>query len=361
MSIRINMIRARSGDAFIVSVLSTPRPWLGVIDGGPPGIGTRPLVPLINKVINETPGHAAAVDLMAVTHVDEDHIGGILDLVRAYRAGNVRFEIRAAWHNSFQDLTGDEATVSDAALRDRMSRFIEADGRIIDPEAASVVVASISQGADLRDLLAELNLSGNPPVGGLLMRGHKPVVEGWPEIHILGPSPEQVDALRRYWDREVNQQRNAFTAAAHAAAAIDQSITNRSSLVFLLSHGGKSALFTGDARSDEVVASLHHQGLLDRRGEMHVDALKVPHHGSARSCGVELFKTVIADHYLISGNGRHGNPSLQTAYNLTTGLNGRAATVWMTYDIPEVTAHLARFPRVSVYVANDGDYWVIDL
>lgn len=43
MRIRALMARARSADAFIVSVTSAQRPWLAVVDGGPLGIGEFPL------------------------------------------------------------------------------------------------------------------------------------------------------------------------------------------------------------------------------------------------------------------------------------------------------------------------------
>ena len=41
-------------------------------------------------------------------------------------------------------------------------------------------------------------------------------------------------------------------------------------------------LLTGDARGDDVLAGLREAGLL-RRSPLHVDVLKLPHHGSDRN------------------------------------------------------------------------------
>jgi hypothetical protein len=47
-------------------------------------------------------------------------------------------------------------------------------------------------------------------------------------------------------------------------------------------------------------------------GRLHVDVLKVPHHGSERNVSEQFFESVTADTYIISANGRDENPSLST-------------------------------------------------
>ena len=45
---------------------------------------------------------------------------------------------------------------------------------------------------------------------------------------------------------------------------------------------------------------------------MHVDVLKVPHHGSSNNLDDDFFERIIADHYVFSGDGEHGNPERET-------------------------------------------------
>ena len=45
---------------------------------------------------------------------------------------------------------------------------------------------------------------------------------------------------------------------------------------------------------------------------MHVDLLKVPHHGSSNNLDDEFFERITADHYVFSGDGEHGNPERES-------------------------------------------------
>jgi beta-lactamase superfamily II metal-dependent hydrolase len=63
---------------------------------------------------------------------------------------------------------------------------------------------------------------------------------------------------------------------------------------------------TGDAREDYIVDGLERARLV-RNGRADVDILKLQHHGSARNADETFFRTLLADHYVISANGTYGN------------------------------------------------------
>ena len=71
-------------------------------------------------------------------------------------------------------------------------------------------------------------------------------------------------------------------------------------------------LLTGDARGDHVLDGLEQAGLLDAQGRVHVSVLKMPHHGSIRNVDGEFLRSVTADTYVISADGRFGNPDHAT-------------------------------------------------
>ena len=52
--------------------------------------------------------------------------------------------------------------------------------------------------------------------------------------------------------------------------------------------------------------------MLNSEGRIHVDIMKVPHHGSERNSSEQFFEIVTADTYIISANGRDDNPSFST-------------------------------------------------
>ncbi len=51
-------------------------------------------------------------------------------------------------------------------------------------------------------------------------------------------------------------------------------------------------------------------GTLDGSGRRHVSILKVPHHGSIRNITADFLRAVTADTYVISADGRYGNPDV---------------------------------------------------
>jgi beta-lactamase superfamily II metal-dependent hydrolase len=48
---------------------------------------------------------------------------------------------------------------------------------------------------------------------------------------------------------------------------------------------------------DDIMETVRRNAMLDKQGKIHVDVLKVPHHGSDRNVLPEFFNTVIADYF----------------------------------------------------------------
>ena len=78
-----------------------------------------------------------------------------------------------------------------------------------------------------------------------------------------------------------------------ALQALDSSITNLSSVMFLMEFEGKRILFTGDGLGNDILESLSKKRLLDKVDC--IDILKVPHHGSERNVSKEFFETITPD------------------------------------------------------------------
>jgi beta-lactamase superfamily II metal-dependent hydrolase len=60
------------------------------------------------------------------------------------------------------------------------------------------------------------------------------------------------------------------------------------------------------------------------------EILKLPHHGSVRDYGPDFFQGVRARHYVISANGRYGNPEDQTLRWLIDSRSDDDFTIWLT-------------------------------
>jgi hypothetical protein len=108
--------------------------------------------------------------------------------------------------------------------------------------------------------------------------------------------------------------------------------------VVLAEAGGKTMLLTGDARGDKILEGLVLTGLLGKgpKSKLHVDLLKVPHHGSANNMETRFFERVTADHYVFSGNGEHGNPERETLEMLFSARGNASFAMHFTYPIDEI-------------------------
>jgi beta-lactamase superfamily II metal-dependent hydrolase len=62
---------------------------------------------------------------------------------------------------------------------------------------------------------------------------------------------------------------------------------------------------------------------LAKKGKLHVDVLKVQHHGSDRNTTRAFFDAITADTYVISANGKYGNPDFDTLKWIVEGARNR--------------------------------------
>jgi hypothetical protein len=77
---------------------------------------------------------------------------------------------------------------------------------------------------------------------------------------------------------------------------------------------------------------------IPKAGKLHVDILKVPHHGSSNDVAQDFFERITADHYVFSGNGEHGNPERETIEMLLVARGDTSFTMHFTYPITEIDA-----------------------
>jgi hypothetical protein len=338
MRLTIDTLQANDGDCLIVHYARSGEPTLRIlIDGGSRGIYRQVLRPRIDQL-----RHGGPFDLrMAlVSHIDLDHITGILDMFRDMErvqddGGEAFCRVRTLWHNAFEQVhAGRRATLQSAAVSAALGGVVPAG---LNGQAAAVV-ASVRQGAELRDIAERLGIARNEGAGADLVRapeGPPRVVNIAPglSLTILGPRDEQLRALDEEWRRSVAAKPR--DPAAQAADYLNRTAPNLSSLVLLLNAARPDGtppvrvLLTGDAGGDHILESLDKSGI-GPGGRIHVDLLKVQHHGSNHSTTQDFFERVTADRYIISGNGKHGIPHGDALEWLSAARRGQPYKVFMT-------------------------------
>ena len=354
MVFTIEALEAAHGDALLLHYGPADEPMLAVIDAGPSGIYRRSVSPRLEEIrARLAPDATLGLDYVIVSHIDDDHIHGITDLTRqlveaADAPGDPPFAITNLWHNSFDDIVGDDevATVATAAVTAALEPVahgaalagaepLDVLGQIETlPHAMSLesalVLASVGQGSRLRGDADRLSLNINDGKRLLVAPSEADLGHGV-KATIVGPLKAQLEALQSEWDKAIKKKKHSASPEEHAAAIasyVDVSVPNLSSIVVLVESDGKRILLTGDARGDFVLEGLDAANLLHHT--LHVDVLKVPHHGSSRDVEEGFFRSVTADHYIVSANGKYGNPDPETLEMLRAARGHDEFTIHLT-------------------------------
>lgn len=353
MFFTLDVRRARKGDCLILHYGTKKEPGLGLIDGGPGNVYKPHLKPRLEEIRKARKLDTLPVDFLMVSHIDDDHINGVLELTKELLEAKeskqpLALKISGVWHNSFDDIIGNNPAELTAAVTAQFGAASLSgdpdpdDLKGIDPEAAKVL-ASVGQGFQLRDDIRGLKLRINPPFAGKLVlakaKARKIDMGKGLSFTVVGPMNPEVVKLQKDHDEFLKKAaaKGKKTEAA-LAAFTDTSVPNLSSVVVYAEAGKKSMLLTGDARGDKILKGLELVGLLtaDGKSTMHVDVFKCPHHGSKRNNDPILFRRITADHYVFSGNGEHGNPARETLEMLLGERGDEDYTVHLTYPVDEI-------------------------
>jgi beta-lactamase superfamily II metal-dependent hydrolase len=280
-----------------------------LIDGGPYRTFEKHLKPTIQKILLN-----GKLDLMVLSHIDNDHIIGLLDLLVEIKNQREKGEkelvkIEKIWHNSFKDLLELSVEPENLVLNTFADPNMVKNKNIIQ----SLIMKGFQQGTDLTKLGKLLRIPINPDFEKIISINDKIRSVHLKDIvlHLLGPTTKNVDKLEKEWNDWYKKKKTADIASG-LLQILDKSIPNLASITFLAEINNKKILFTGDSLGQDIIDILSKNAMLDSNGKFYVDILKVPHHGSDRNTSPEFFNTVNAKYYIISANGRDDNPSLDT-------------------------------------------------
>ncbi|MEW5916887.1 MAG: MBL fold metallo-hydrolase [Gemmatimonadota bacterium] len=315
------------------------------------------------------------IDLVYVSHIDNDHITGVLQLLEDEAEWRV-FDLHAAddpirppkvprppvmngiLHNAFRDLIGktekDVADLLAAAVPGMLAASVPAlfATAIAEFEDAADEMQSIATGIPeallVSGLIREnaLNIPLNQPPGvaqsqSLMLDGEagSQFALGSLKFTLIGPTKDELANLGKGWATwlrenkdhvkkiraEIKRRVDAFSNGTLTGSPFDLSdwngipnlkgvtAPNVASLMFMVEEGQgqnrKRLLLTGDGQQDIIIDGLERTGFLPNGGFLHLDVLKVQHHGSENNMDANFAQRVSADHYVFCGNGEHANPN----------------------------------------------------
>ena len=306
-AIHVEVLPARLGDCLIVEC---PRPagptWRMLVDGGPPD--TWPLLEARLRRLDPGDRH---IDVAVITHIDNDHIGGML----AFLSSDLAADVGDFWFNGRTHLPSTPGSLRSIDQGEDVVAALL--GQAAPPAGASTAGGSPAHAADRSRPWNEA--FGGGPIDTGATGGHVEVtVPDGPTITVLSPTTERLGRLADSWSaalrdalhgpvREVEVDVLAplddLQHIADQRTVRDASVPNGSSIALLVEHRGASVLLGADAYGTVLASAV--KGLARARGTeaMAVDALKLPHHGSQANVVAALLAAAPASNYLVSTNG----------------------------------------------------------
>ena len=351
---RIRVFQSDKGDCLL---LRTNDRKNILVDGGMRKSYEAHVRPFLGRM--RTDGQA--LDLVYVSHIDRDHISGVLELFdneilwrrylfhRDNPAGNRRVrkprlarppEVKNVWHNAFHtQLKDNRGAIEDMlAAYSRVWGSIEPDEFQMSAEHAVNLISSKKEAVQLSNRIGknQLNIPLNAQFNSklALRPGRADTIRlGNSRIRVLGPSNADLRKLRSDWNTWLRNSKETLRDLRRKAREDERNIGNSTliqnflanardrggvtvpnlaSLMLQIDEGGDTVLLTGDGHSEDVLIGLEKQKLLRADGTYHVNVLKIPHHGSTHNFEPKLdfFKRVTADNYVFCGNGADTNPEI---------------------------------------------------
>lgn len=300
----IEMLPAQNGDCLWIEYGTGTRRNRILIDGGT--IGTEPA---LRRRIEDCDEKECRIELLIVTHIDSDHIAGILKLLANPPKG---LFIKEAWFNAYPQITSG----------------------LLGPLEGEFLTVHFKKEEDRRHGFWNGSFGGKavcvPQEGALPTHA----LEGDMKLTVLAPGHDALAKLRRKWKTVIEEYDMEPGSTEDAAARLrsdrryrpgylgaldvkgiaerdfeeDRAVANGSSIVVLAEYGPHRCLFAADGFPGTIESGLRRLPATSH-GRVKVSVVKVPHHGSAKNNSNDLYQMIDCPRYLISTNGMtHNHP-----------------------------------------------------
>lgn len=258
---RIEFLQAGTGDSIWISHNKTNI----IVDGGKSAAAIKERFDKMPEDEN--------IDLLIVTHIDSDHISGVIALVDILQEQMELNRLKQVWFN-FPKLeeTGEYSVTEGNALSTSLCKI---------------------------DGLCWCNNTSE-------MIGHE-VVIGDIYLHVLAPdhdvayefkpkTPDELGVVNADWNVELE------TLVENVDDDdLDEGGPNSQSIVILLECEGKRVFLPGDCTPRELLAALRAYNSING-SPIKFDLMKLPHHGSTRNITKDIMAEIECSNFVISTN-----------------------------------------------------------
>jgi len=372
--LKLKMYPAKNGDSFLVYASGAHI----LIDAG----YASTFNDYVRDDLQQLASAGDALDLLICTHIDKDHIGGLLTFLSSNGPRGARsiVEVKEVWHNSLRSLPSSPGAPDNSSDR-QLLEAIQRRGFLLPPAPGPAVnPISAKQGSSLARLLKEQGYLWNSSDGTTCITSERPThtLPNGVQVQLIGPPVARLEELRSWWLAQMRKLSYRGGAAVDALVedayemlcasarepmpatvktisaggskrlaelyVPDVSPTNGSSIAAVVVAGEKRLLLLGDAWAQDIVAELKR---IHRGNALHMfGAIKVSHHGSLHNTSVDLLSFIDAPIFLVSSNGSaHNHPDFEVLAEIVDRPATFERTIYFNYETSSSTrlrAHKSR-------------------
>lgn len=256
MSIEIRVEKAFNGDCIWMRYGNVKKANI-IIDSGP-GIFKNGF----KKIIDDIRNKKEEVDLLILTHIDNDHILG----AKNYIAKNSCEVIKKIW------LNGEGVNVY-------------SNNQLLSPKNVGKLV----------EMIKEKGIELITPI----YEGHEEIINGG-ELKVITPKKESVLEVAKLVDKFNLDSSNCRSTDLETLYLEDKyeeenTPTNKASISVIFQYEDKKIAFLGDSVATDVIEGLNKYFSGDK-----MDLVKIAHHGSKHNTNCDLIRKLGANKFIIS-------------------------------------------------------------
>lgn len=279
---KIRFLQVKYGDAFIIECSKDDKKGVIVVDGGPGSCRVEYI-----KKLKEY----ESIDLLVLTHFDEDHIGGVLSYIKAIKDSDP-FPVKEMWVNN-----------------------------CLEKEVVEGLDCSYGQAKKLADILTEISQRTRLIWQPYISEGYKHDYD-FATVEVISPTPGMQEVNIKEYAENVGIDLSAKDRAnedlkepmkglserpkKEPDLEVPNELANAASIAFILRCEGLSVLMLGDCYPQNVEAYLRANGYHEKK-LLEVDYVKVSHHGSRNNICNSLLDIIKCNKFIISTNGGLGS------------------------------------------------------
>lgn len=336
MGFNLKILQAGNGDCILIKDLMDGDKKINIlIDGGVNHTYRRKnrkgeLLKELELIKEES----GSIDLLIVTHVDEDHIGGIL---KGFKENGLLSKLtKKVWFNSGKIIFEKFDRTPDS------SNFIH----LVNNEGKEQGNTSIGQGVTFESHIKKLKIWDEE----VILSGEVKKLFG-ATFTFISPTVEKLEKLLCKWEKEAprsltSSDKNDYNKTLEELLQEDKfqedtSIHNGSSLAFIFEFEGKRILFLGDAHNNIILSEL--RKIIKDGQSNKFELVKLSHHGSEHNTSPDFLDLIDCKEFIISSDtSRHGLPDKRTLARIFN-------------KIPDATIHF-NYPEIitsKLFTSNE--------